>query len=315
MFGQSQQPPPQNDDYPISGTDVLRVILATLLILFAGAVLVTFIGILIMSRSGEALSAKDIATLAEGGMASLPISLKAMAMIVQGLLVVPVFLFLRNRGLSYRTHLRLHGVPPTLILLSLGIGLTVSILGDELGRLMDFVLPMPADMLMGIERLMKLNSLGDFLTIGITVALIAPIGEEVLFRGFFQRYFETRRGVTSGVLVASALFAVYHFNVYWLIPILLMATVMGAMAWRTESILPPILVHAANNSAGLIAANLYSETPDWYEAGGHVSPLVLLPCLVLLIVMLRAFFRKSEEIGIGGRSPRSDLGSKINEVV
>ncbi|MCB2198326.1 CPBP family intramembrane metalloprotease [bacterium] len=312
---QSNQEKPYGLHYPISGMDVIRVIAATLLILFAGFVVVSIVGYMYMAADGTPPTEEELTTMAEGGLASLPFGLKALAMVVQALLVVPAVYFLRKRDLSIRTYLRIHPVPTNLWMLSIGVGVTIGIIGDEISRIVNMFLPMPEDMLLGIEQLVQLNSVGDVLTMGLTVALIAPIGEELLFRGFFQRYFEAKRGVTSGVLTASAIFAAYHFNVYWLIPILLMATVMGAMAWRTESILPSIVVHATNNTASLVAANLMTDEPSWYSMGDHVSPLILLPAIILLVLFLRSFFRQAERLGLGGHGPHGDVGTRVNEVI
>lgn len=320
MFNQNE-PDQQNRQneyglhYPIGGMDVVRVIAATLLILFAGFVVVSIVGYLYMTADGTPPTEEELTAMAEGGLATLPLGLKALAMAVQALLVVPAIYFLRKRKLSIQTYLRIHPVPSQLWLLSIGVGVTIGVIGDEISRIVNMFLPMPEDMLLGIEQLVQLNSIGDVLTMGLTVALIAPIGEELLFRGFFQRYFEAKRGVTSGVLTASAIFAAYHFNIYWLIPILLMATVMGAMAWRTESVLPSIVVHATNNTASLVTANLMTEEPGWYTMGGHVSPLLLVPAIILLVLFLRSFFMQSERLGLGGHGPHGDVGTRVNEVI
>jgi len=315
MQEQQNKSPEPGYEYPITGWEILRVILATLLILFAGFIMVSAVGYFVLAKGGNPPTPDQVSKWAEGGITSLPLVLKALAMVIQVLLIVPAIMFLRRKGLSQKTFLRIHSVPIHLMLYSVVIGFAIAIIGDELSRLMNMVLPIPDDLINGIQQMMELKTLGDVLTIGITVSILAPLVEEMLFRGFFQRYFEAKRGVTSGVLSASAIFAAYHFNIYWLIPILLMATVMGAMAWRTESIVPSFIVHAVNNTTGLAAANLLKEEPAWFTMGDHISPFVLVPVVVILVVALRQFFISAEKIGLGGHGPGGEVGKHVNTTV
>lgn len=303
---------PEND-YPITGKDVFVVVVSTLMILVIGFVALSVIGTVELVGDEGGLDMEQVDEWASGNLESLPISMKAAMMVVQMLLIVPAWVYIRRKRLSPAVYLRVRPVPLSLVFYSLVIGVSVAVVGDEISRLMEYVLPLPDSFAANIQRMMELHSFADFVTMGLTVALIAPIVEEMLFRGFFQRYFEAKRGVTSGVLIASALFAGYHFNIYWLIPILLMATIMGAMAWRADSIVPTVIVHLTNNSLGLAAANIYgSEEPGWFVRGAHVNPLILVVSVVLLIWGLRQYFRAAEAHRSGGGPPDGRPGTSVD---
>jgi membrane protease YdiL (CAAX protease family) len=304
---------PQRPAYPIGPGDITRVILATLLILIAGFTVVALLTMTGILTGGEPPTPEHLENWTKNGISSLPLGLKLMAMVVQVALIIPVLLFLRNHKLSYFVFLRVRPVPISLLFYSVIVGFAIAVIGDEINRLIGLVLPMPEELFEGLAQAMTLKTTSDVLTLGITVAVLAPVVEEMIFRGFFQRYFEATRGVTSGVLVASALFAVYHFNLYWLIPILLMSTVMGAMVWRAESVFPSITVHATNNVIGLVTANLWGTTdPSWYAFKGQVSPWMILLALVLLVVSLRQYFSIAQAKGLGGHSPRGDTGGHLD---
>jgi len=304
---------PQRPKYPVSPGDIVRVILATLLVLVAGFTVVALLTVSGVLTGGKPPTPEHLEEWTKNGISSLPLALKVMAMVVQAALIVPVLLFLRNHKLSPYIFLRIRPVPLSLLFYSVVVGFAIAVIGDEISRLVGLVLPMPEDMFEGLARALRLNSWADVLTMGVTVALLAPVVEELIFRGFFQRYFEATRGVTSGVLAASALFAAYHFNLYWMIPILLMATVMGAMAWRAESVLPSVTVHATNNVLGLVTANVWAAgDPAWYTFKGHVNPWIILLAIVLLIVALRRFFSTAEMKGLGGHGPRGDSGGHLD---
>ncbi len=234
-------------------------------------------------------------------------------MLNQAIIILPAFIFLRMRRLSTVIHFRLKSVPIPFIIYAVIIGIAIAVLGDELSRLVDLVKPIPDYLSESLKRILTFKSATDFFTLLLTICVVAPIVEEGLFRGFVQRWFEQNRGVTSGVLATSAIFALVHANLYFLIPILLMAVIMGAMAWRVESIWPPVVVHAVNNAAGLFASNtLGTEDPVWYGFGKHVAPWWLALALILLIWSLRRYFRLAEVLRLGGHGPRGDSGSNLN---
>lgn len=308
--------PEKKPEYPITAGEITRVILATLLILVAGFVLVALLVFSGVLTGGKPLTQETLDAWTSEGLTSLPTSIKVAAMVVQFGFIIPAWIFLRRKSLSRRTYFRIQPVPITMLFYSVLIGLGVALIGDELNRLVALLMPVPEAMFEGVEQTLSMKTMADYLTMGLTVVLIAPIIEEMLFRGFFQRYFEATRGVTAGVLTTSALFAAYHFNLYWLIPILVMATIMGAMAWRAESVLPSIAVHATNNFIGLLAANTWgSQDPEWYAANGHLKPLILLVALGALVLGLRLFFAQAQEKGLGGHGPGGDSGHHIDTEV
>ena len=305
--------PVEEQEEEITGRDILRVIVLTLLVLFAGFVAVSYLAFLELVNKNGMPEVDSLSEWMEQGVTSLPNSIKLMMIVVQLALILPAWWYLRRKRFTVPVHLRLHPVPGVFLFYGLLIGPCLAVIGDELSRLVDMILPMPESQIQGIQALMRLHTVFDYLTLGLTVAILAPIVEEALFRGFFQRWFERQRGVTTGVLSASAIFAMYHFNIYWLIPILLMATILGAMAWRVESIWPSVVVHATNNTLGVIGANLSGDSdPSWYVIGGHVAPWWIAGAIVLMVWSLRRYFRLAEELKIGGHGPAGDRGANVN---
>lgn len=92
--------------------------------------------------------------------------------------------------------------------------------------------------------------LGGFLLILTAGALLAPIGEELFFRGYvFRTYLETRGPVVAYGLT-SLLFAVLHQNLPGL-PLFIILSAMFCWTYqRTRSVVPSIVGHALNNLYG-----------------------------------------------------------------
>ncbi|MEM9380524.1 MAG: type II CAAX endopeptidase family protein [Planctomycetota bacterium] len=92
----------------------------------------------------------------------------------------------------------------------------------------------------GIER--------NPVAIPLLVAVVIPLLEEILFRGFLLELLVGRIGRWGGVLVSSALFAALHGAEAFL-PIFGLALVLAAVKLRTRSLAAAWAVHALHNGA------------------------------------------------------------------
>lgn len=79
----------------------------------------------------------------------------------------------------------------------------------------------------------------------IYVVLIAPIFEEIIFRGLILRGLSARYSPLLGIIVSSAIFALLHLT---LIDTFLFALFIGWVYHRTQNLLYCILMHAAVNA-------------------------------------------------------------------
>ena len=193
----------------------------------------------------------------------------------EAFILIPLIFIIRRRQLPLVMTFRLQGISPVTMRDTLLIGLGVSVLIDELDRLVALVFPLPDHIARGMDFLTFATPFEALLVVGGAV-LVAPLVEEVVFRGFFQGQLEEGfRDVTRAVLFSALLFTVLHFNPWWSLQIYLLGMVLGYLAWRTGSIWPSFIVHAVNNSLALWFANASEDSTLWYAPSGHVSPLWL----------------------------------------
>lgn len=85
----------------------------------------------------------------------------------------------------------------------------------------------------------------------ILVTVIAPIAEEVLFRGFFFGALRNWRGVWPAAIITGVVFGGIHAgsaDPEFLVPLGLLGFLLCVLRWKTGSLLPCIAVHAINNS-------------------------------------------------------------------
>ncbi len=88
----------------------------------------------------------------------------------------------------------------------------------------------------------------------VGVVILAPIAEEVLFRGFLFRGWEGSRLRLWGTIILTSIgWAIIHgqYDVYGLCFIFTLGLFLGWIRWKSGSLYAPILVHAVNNALAM----------------------------------------------------------------
>ncbi|XP_010676389.2 uncharacterized protein LOC104892223 [Beta vulgaris subsp. vulgaris] len=82
----------------------------------------------------------------------------------------------------------------------------------------------------------------------VVVSVCAPIWEEVIFRGFLLPSLTKYMPVWCSILVSAIVFALAHFNVQRILPLIFLGVVMGALFARTRNLMPSMLLHSLWNA-------------------------------------------------------------------
>jgi sodium transport system permease protein len=93
------------------------------------------------------------------------------------------------------------------------------------------------------------------------LALLPALCEEVAFRGFILTGLRRAFRPWTAILLSAFLFSLYQMNVFQFVPHFVLGVVLGLLAVRSGSVLPPILFHLVYNSL-LIAPALLGQTPN-----------------------------------------------------
>src|SRR4051794_16522362 len=123
------------------------------------------------------------------------------------------------------------------------------------------------------------------LAIFFAIAVAAPIGEEIAFRGYLFPALTRWRGPWTGAILTGLLFGAAHFLVY---PVVFLPALtffgFGAclLFWFTGSLLPSICLHAINNA---IAAGVLL-------GGSWQVPLGVLSAVAAVLLLLTPFARE-----------------------
>jgi len=198
------------------------------------------------------------------------------------LIGLPVIIYLRLSKLSILNRLRLNkiSIKTFLSIILISIGFIVII--DELDRIVYILFGAPEFLQELVEQL-KITSILNGIIIISTTAIIAPIVEELLFRGFLQKVLEESwEDVTKAILVTSLFFALVHLNPYWIVQIYLLGFLLGYLSWRTNSIIPGIILHGLNNGFAVALNNVedvFSRYYNWHE---HVNPAWIIGAIFII---------------------------------
>jgi membrane protease YdiL (CAAX protease family) len=212
-----------------------------------------------------------------------------------GLIIVPV-VYVRSRDLSYQEIFRWNKIPTNIILWSFIIGLSSSIISDELDRIISTVIPAP-ELLGEIAEALRINSTMDFLLLFTGTVIVASFVEESIIRGFLQTSLEKHQDVTKAVIYASLAWTIIHGMIYWALQIFLIGIIFGIIAWRANSIFPSVIGHATSNAAALFYYNINQEKIDGlYLWGNHVSPIFLFLAIIGLFFGVKAIYNFYEKI-------------------
>jgi len=82
--------------------------------------------------------------------------------------------------------------------------------------------------------------------------MAAPVAEEILYRLFTFLPLKQRYGLWGGALVSAAIFALLHFNVYWLAETIVVGVGLAALYYYSESLVAAIVAHAVINISKII---------------------------------------------------------------
>lgn len=92
----------------------------------------------------------------------------------------------------------------------------------------------------------------------VFAAVIAPVTEELFFRGFLQPLFSRTFGVAAGIVITALIFGALHAPEYswawqYASAVAFAGAVFGWVRYRANSIIPSTIMHGCYNSVFLIA--------------------------------------------------------------
>ena len=223
------------------------------------------------------------------------VSDKLQMLILELLTAAPVLFFVIRKRSPVAEVFRFRPVGWKTAAASLLIGLGLSVVTDEIDRLVERILPMPEEIRKSLETMMTAHSAADVAILVLAVVVVASLAEEMLFRGFLLGALERSMDVTKAVLLSAFIFTLLHFNPWWLVDILIAGVFLGVMSWKSRSIWPGVIVHAVNNGLGIVFVHVDENRMGWYLIGKHVSPVWVVLGMGIIYAGFRWFYRTVDD--------------------
>ncbi|MBI3196250.1 MAG: CPBP family intramembrane metalloprotease [Rhodospirillales bacterium] len=107
----------------------------------------------------------------------------------------------------------------------------------------------------GVKQAMRVaHEPAAFLISLALLAGLAPLVEELVFRGLLYGWLESRWGPGLAFVVSSLAFAAAHVEPAHAFLVLPLGLLFGLLRWRTGSLWPSLVAHMANNGLAVAAA-------------------------------------------------------------
>jgi membrane protease YdiL (CAAX protease family) len=82
----------------------------------------------------------------------------------------------------------------------------------------------------------------------LLATFIAPILEEIFFRGFCYPIFKKKWGKNAGMIITSSFFAIIHNNTFAFWPIFVLGMALAYMYEKRRSLIAPMTLHLIHNT-------------------------------------------------------------------
>ncbi len=126
---------------------------------------------------------------------------------------------------------------------SIGYGLAMQAWGWE----------QPARLSSDVTAVFGGGSVGLVLS-AVLVAVAAPLVEELAFRGVVLPVWAGSLGEWGGILASAALYAAFHFSLWWFLPTFVLGIALGWLVRSRGGLMPAIALHVLYNTAAVVAA-------------------------------------------------------------
>ncbi len=150
-----------------------------------------------------------------------------------------------------------------------------------------------------VKKFMKVDTISGLLFNIFMIGMLPALGEELMFRGVFQRIFTAwTRNYHWGIWITAFLFSAMHMQFYGFIPRMVLGAMFGYLLVWTGTMWVPIVAHLVNNTMGVIGYFLINKgviTEDVEEIGvGSDQILLMIGSLIATGFLLLLIYQRDQ---------------------
>lgn len=178
-----------------------------------------------------------------------------------GTIIAATFFIARRRGASIKDLglVRKNVVSEIFFGIMGGLALSVLIWGVSILLALLFGPPPPQNI---EEVLNNMSKSKNILLPFISVAILAPVSEEIYFRGMVYPLVKKKFGLILGIVLSGLFFGLMHLDLYRLIPISAGGALLAYFYEKTGTLISSITAHSMWNTVMLLAV---------YFASNHIK--------------------------------------------
>lgn len=212
-----------------------------------------------------------------------------------GLVILFGVRFFGGRDASLRETLAVRPVSARVMLAAFVAGLSLQFPLAELAHLVELVAPIPPEMIQRQYELFAATDARSVLALFFTVVVVAPVTEELFFRGLIMRGVRSKHGAVIAWLSSSVLFGLSHPSAIATIVYSMVAgLILGFVSFRTNSILSSLVMHAGVNFLPIALPERLVPIAGFNmlsESGAHLPWLLVLASSLVAALSLTLLMR------------------------
>jgi len=120
----------------------------------------------------------------------------------------------------------------------------------------------------------------------LKVAIIAPVVEELIFRGVIMHGLMRNYSKFTAVFVSALMFAIFHLNPWQFPATFILGLLLGTLMVRTRNIYLCILGHAFNNGLVLISIQFANELQNTSFFRSSISSQLMFSALIAAVSLV-----------------------------
>lgn len=194
----------------------------------------------------------------------------------------------RRSSSSWSELFALRPASPLLLLVSLLLGAAMTFPSEWLGALIQGYFPLPEAAVAELSERLAMRSPAHGVALFLVAAVLGPASEELIFRGALFTGLRPAHTPAVAVIATAILFTMTHPLLQLLLPIAVLALLLGWLRAASGSLAPALLMHVGYNGTTLGMAfaqgpKSESELPPGFALGGLIAA-----CLLALVAHLLA---------------------------
>ncbi|WP_461205513.1 lysostaphin resistance A-like protein [Clostridium sp. DL1XJH146] len=163
--------------------------------------------------------------------------------------------------------------------------LSLSIIVSELTNLLTIFIPIKGFWLEVFNN--TFNSQNKPVQLFLCIVILAPIMEELLFRGLILKGFLKHYSYKKAIFLSSLLFGIMHFNPWQFLAATLAGIFIGWCYYKTNSLLICIISHSFFNFLGFITEDLFKLfNPNYISDYSNISFLPIWIDILSIVIFI-----------------------------